>query len=244
VDFARLGTIFRAVRLKKGWRQLDVANKSGVTRSSVSRLERGHARELRLDELAKIAEALEISLRILATWRGGELDRLMNSRHSGLHESLARWFLAKDGWVVAPEVSYSIYGERGTIDILAWHAATRTLLVIELKTEIVDVNELVGRVDQKRRLAADIARDRGWIAETVGVWVIVAMSRTNRRRVARHKTTLRAAFPADGRTVMRWIAEPAGTVSALSYWPDAPGESTNARLATVKRVRKPADAAA
>jgi hypothetical protein len=108
----------------------------------------------------------------------------------------------------------------------------------------VDVNELVGRVDQKRRLAAEIARDRGWIAETVAVWVIVAMSRTNRRRLARHKTTLRAAFPADGRTVMRWVAGPAGTVSALSYWPDAPGESTNARLATVKRVRKPADAAA
>jgi transcriptional regulator with XRE-family HTH domain len=243
VDFARLGSIFRAVRIKKGWRQFDVASKSGVTRSSVSRLERGHARELRLDELVRIAEVLEISLRILATWRGGELDRLMNARHSGLHESVARWFVAKVGWVVAPEVSYSIYGERGTIDILAWHAATRTLLVIELKTEIVDVNDLLGRVDQKRRLAAEIARERGWFADAIAVWVIVAQSRTNRRRVERHKTTLRAAFPADGRTVMRWIAGPAGPVSALSYWPDAPGESTNARLATVKRVRKPAAAA-
>lgn len=35
-----------------------------------------------------------------------------------------------------PEVSFSIYGQRGVIDILAWHAATRSLLVIELKTEM------------------------------------------------------------------------------------------------------------
>ena len=51
-------------------------------------------------------------------------------------------------------------GERGVIDILAWHAATRTLLVIELKTEIVDINELMGTVDRKRRLAATVAREQ------------------------------------------------------------------------------------
>ena len=47
--------------------------------------------------------------------------------------------------MLAPEVSFSIYGERGVIDILAWHPGRRALLIIELKTDIVDVNELVGR---------------------------------------------------------------------------------------------------
>jgi hypothetical protein len=66
------------------------------------------------------------------------------------------------GWSIAPEVSFSIWGERGLIDILAWHAPTRSLLVIELKTAIVDVSGLVGTVDRKRRLAPEIARSRGW----------------------------------------------------------------------------------
>ena len=47
-------------------------------------------------------------------------------------------------WVVRPEVSFSIYGERGVIDVLAWHPARRAILVIELKTELVDINELMG----------------------------------------------------------------------------------------------------
>ena len=238
MDFARLGSIFRAVRIKKAWRQSDVAGKTGVTRAAVSRLERGKGRELRVDEMLRIAEALGISAKVVVSWQGGELDRLLNSRHAALHESVARWFAAQPGWVFAPEVSYSVYGERGVIDILAWHAATRTLLVLELKTEIVDISELMGKVDQKRRLAADIARERGWQPLVVGVWVVVAESSTNRRRVTRHASTLRAALPDDRRRLRSWVGNPVGSVAALSFWPDSPGQSTNQRLATVKRVRR------
>ncbi len=62
-----------------------------------------------------------------------------------------------------PEVSFAVYGERGVIDILAWHPGERALLVIELKTEIVDIQDLIGTVDRKRRLARVVARDRGWV---------------------------------------------------------------------------------
>jgi hypothetical protein len=50
-----------------------------------------------------------------------------------LDEAVTR-LLADDGWEAVPEVTYSIFGERGSID-LAWHPASRTLLVIELKSE-------------------------------------------------------------------------------------------------------------
>ena len=169
---------------------------------------------------------------------------MINVRHSALHESLARSFLALPDWVLAPEVSFSIRGERGVIDIFAWHAATRTLLVIELKTEIVDVNDLMGKVDRKRQLAVEIGRERGWHALTVAVWVIVADSKTNRRRVTAHGTTLRAAFPADGRSVAGWLREPRQPIARLSFWPDARDTGTRQDLATVKRVRVPKLAAA
>jgi transcriptional regulator with XRE-family HTH domain len=244
VDFVRLGTIFRAVRIRKRWRQEDVAARAGVTRAAVSRVERGHGRELRVDELLHIAEALDVVVRLTATWRGGELDRLLNSRHSALHEAVARWLLSLPGWQVAPEVSFAVFGERGVIDILAWHEPTRTLLVIELKTEIVDVNDLMGRVDVKQRHAIEIARERGWNAKRVAAWVIVADSSTNRRRVARHKTTLRAAFPANYQAVASWLAYPADQIRALWFWSNARLETANEPFATVKRVRKPAIRAA
>jgi transcriptional regulator with XRE-family HTH domain len=239
VDSVRLGTVCRALRIRKRWRQEDLAAKAGVTRSDVSRLERGRAGRLDVDVVLRIVTALGGRLEFNVRWQGGELDRLLNARRSALHESVARMFLRLPGWIIAPEVSFAIRGERGVIDILAWHAATRTLVVIELKTEIVDINELMGVVDRKRRLAVSVARDRGWFPASVGVWVIVADSKTNRRRVQSHATTLRAALPYDGRYVRRWLPHPVGELACLSFWSNVHAVRTKEGLATVKRVRRP-----
>src|SRR5206468_12060804 len=132
-----------------------------------SRSERGHFDRLSVSASRQVGAALDVRTDLQARWRGGDLDRLLNARHSALHESVARWFRdAMPAWTIEPEVSYSIYGERGVIDVLARHAATGHVVVIELKTEIVDVNDLVGRVDQKRRLAIEIAHKRGHVATT------------------------------------------------------------------------------
>jgi hypothetical protein len=140
-------------------------------------------------------------------------------------------------WVFEPEVSFAIYGERGVIDILAWHPRRRAILVIELKTDIVDVNDLVGGVDRKRRLAWRVARERGWEPDSVSVWVIVAAGRTNRARIAAHGGMLRAAYPMDGRSIRSWLREPIGQVAALSMWRDVPGKAHMANLRPVRRVR-------
>jgi transcriptional regulator with XRE-family HTH domain len=244
MDLVRLGGIVRALRFKKGWRQADLAIRAGVRRSTVSRLERGRARGLRLDLVLRMIEALGGRVAMQIQWQGGDLDRLLNARHSALHESVARSFVDLPGWILAPEVSFSIRGERGVIDVLAWHAATRTLLVIELKTEIVDVNELVGTVDRKRRLAVEIVRERGWLPTTIAVWVVVGESKTNRRRVQSHAAMLRAAFPADGRAISGWLSAPRRPIACLSFWSDAQHSGTKSHLATVKRVRRPHGAAA
>ena len=244
MDAIRLGATVRVLRIRKSWRQRDIAAQADVTRSAVSRVERGKVAELKLGEAARIADALGAHLDLVLRWQGGDLDRLLNARHSALHESVARRFGELSGWEIAPEVSFSVYGERGVIDIVAWHAPTRSLLVIELKTEIVDVNELMANVDRKRRLAASVARERGWDARSVSALVIVAASRTNRRRVATHVTTLRSAFPLDGRGMRSWLQAPAGAVAALWFWTYAPATSTKHGLATVKRVRRRAKVAA
>jgi transcriptional regulator with XRE-family HTH domain len=237
VEDIRFGAAVRSVRLKRSWRQLDLAERSGVSASTISRIERGHPGSLTLDSIRAVTSALDIRLELQPRWRAGDLDRLLNAGHSRLHDLVATMFAAElPAWVVAPEVSFAIYSERGVIDILAWHPTRQALLVIELKTDIVDVNELVGTVDRKRRLAPDVVRKRGWRPEAVSVWVIVAPGRTNRARIAAHRSMLRAAFPMDGRGIRRWLEEPVGAVSAMSLWPAA--AVAGRTLAPIRRVRR------
>ncbi len=92
-------------------------------------------------------------------WRGGELDRLLDADHSAIQEAWdARKRAAQSGWLDRHEVTYSIFGERGSIDDLAYHLDTRTLLVTEIKSGLYDVQETLARLDQKERLGREVAR--------------------------------------------------------------------------------------
>jgi transcriptional regulator with XRE-family HTH domain len=239
VDDQRVGGSFRAVRIRRGWRQLDVAMRSGVSAGLVSLIERGHPDRISLRTLRRVGSALDIRLDLVARWRGGELDRLLNARHTALQDAVARWLAGMPGWIVAPEVSFAIAGERGWIDLLAWHAATRCLLVIEIKTAVVDILDLIGNVDRKVRLAPRIARDRGWGPLTVSRWVFLAEGPTNRRRIAAHTGIVRAAFPADRPSLRRWLREPAGSVAGLSFFSNSTGGSAGSGATGVQRVRRP-----
>jgi transcriptional regulator with XRE-family HTH domain len=219
MDDQRFGSALRAVRIRRGLRQVDVARAGGVSRELVSRMERGHLEGATLGTIRAVAKALDVRVDLIARWRAGDLDRLLNARHSELHELVARWFADElPDWVLAPEVSFSIYGERGVIDILAWHEKTSSLLVIELKTAIADVNELLGTMDRKKRLAAQVASERGWNAKTVSTWLIVAESRTNRRRLDAHMGVIRNALPDGTWATRRWLRRPRETIAAVTVW--------------------------
>jgi transcriptional regulator with XRE-family HTH domain len=239
MDDQRFGSVLRTVRQRRDWRQGDLAARAGVSQSTISRVERGHVGSVSIDTLRSIASVVDVRVELLPRWRAGDLERLLSARHSQLHESVARGLSRHTGWVLAPEVSFSIYGERGVIDLVAWNAEHRALLFIELKTDIVDVNELLGTFDRKVRLGRRIAEQRGWDPLAVSGWIIVAASRTNRQRIAAHGRMLRSALPHDGRTMGAWLRRPTARVSALSIWPSAPSERARGGLAPVRRVRTP-----
>jgi transcriptional regulator with XRE-family HTH domain len=240
VDDLAVGRAIRAIRVRKRLRQSDVALSAGCSASTVSRIERGRLAQLQVGTIRSVCAALDVRLVLQPRWQGGELDRLISARHSGMHEAAARLFLEVPEWITAPEVTFSVFGERGSIDVLAWHAATRSLLVIELKTEIVDVQDTVAVLDRKIRLATKVATERGWQPATVSAWLVVADGRTNRRRVAAHHTMLRNAFPDDGRRVAAWLRRPEGRIIALSFLPSVHGQHAGQGLAAVRRVRRAA----
>lgn len=238
MDDTRAGTVIRRVRQARGWRQEDLARHSRTSTSAVSRIERGRIGPQSLDSVRAVASALDIRADLVLRWRGGDLDRLLNRAHSGLHESVARTFRdAWPAWVLAPEASFAIYGERGVIDILGWQSGRRALLVVELKTDIVDVNELLSTLDRKRRLARRIASERGWDALTVSAWLIILEGSTNRRRVRAHEAMLAGALPGDGRTARQWLRDPFGSVACLSFWSDSHGATVGRPSRPIRRVR-------
>ena len=233
----------RLARQARGWRQEDVARRAGASQATVSRIERGHIASLSVGRVRAVASVLDVRVDLVPRWRGGELDRMLNRAHSMLHESVARSFRDDlPAWSLTPEVSFSIYGERGVIDILAWHPGRRALLVIELKTDVVDVNELVGTLDRKVRLAPRIAAERGLQAASTSTWLVIGESRTNRRRVEAHAAMLDGALPDDRRAIRRWLRDPVGTVRARSFWSDSHRQHGGRSAGPIRRVRPVAGA--
>lgn len=184
-----------------------------------------------------VAAVLEIRLDLIPSWRGGSLERIVSARHSALHERLAARVAGVPGWVSAAEVSYSIWGERGVIDRLAFHAQRRMLAVFEIKAELADPAGLVGQVGRYRRLAPEVGRARGWDADKVSCWAVVADTDTNRRRLAAHRELLRGAFAEDGRRFKEWLRDPIERLDGLAFLAYPPARTGARSLTTVKRVR-------
>ncbi len=167
-------------------------------------------------------------------WQGGELDRLLDRAHAELVERVARR-LSGLGWDVHVEVSFARYGERGSVDVLGWHAATRTALIVEVKSEITGVEETLRRHDVKVRLAPQIAFERlGERPAHVGRLLVLPDTSTTRRRLADHDTTFRGAYPTRGRAVSRWLRRPEGTLAGVILIRGLRGGSPHRR-----RVRQP-----
>jgi len=131
MDDVRIGNTLRVIRIRKNLRQADVARRARVSRQIVGRLESGAVGRYPLDTIRAVAAALGVRIDVRPRYQGAELDRITNAAHAELHESVAAFLGLQDDWVWLPEVSFAHYGERGVIDILAWHPATRSLLIID-----------------------------------------------------------------------------------------------------------------
>ena len=113
------------------------------------------------------------------------------------------------GWDVAVEVSFSRFGERGSIDVLAWHPVRRALAVFELKSVTPDMQAMLAGLDRKARLGPSIAAERGWEPAAVARILVLGDTSTNRDRLARYAAMVGTALPAGTREVRHWLASPA-----------------------------------
>jgi transcriptional regulator with XRE-family HTH domain len=208
MEVVRVGRQLRALRMRRRLRQDDVSDDAGVSRSEVGRAERGQADRLRLVTLDRIATALGARLEIRLTWNGEALDRLLDAGHAALVERIVER-LTIAGWECAIELSFNVWGERGSVDVLAFHRSSGTALVVEVKSVVPDVQAMLMAIDRKARLAPQIAHQRDWSAVNVGRLLVIGESRTSRRRVEAHRAIFDAALPQRAAAVRAWIRAPA-----------------------------------
>ncbi len=234
-----LGRPFRVLRHRLRWRQRDVGDRAGFSQDLVSLIEGGRIEDVSVRSLRAVARALGAELRLELWFRGAELDRLLDAGHAAL-TGAATARLEALGWEVRPEVSFSVYGERGSIDLVAWHAATGTLLVIEVRTEIVSVEETLRRHDVKVRLAAGVVRERfGWQPRRVGRLLVLPDGSTARRQVARHADVMAAAYPVrGGARLRRWLRAPTGSTAALAFLASTTDGRAIGRSVRPRRIRR------
>ena len=237
MDPIRLGRQFRALRIRKDLRQVDVGSAAKLSRATVSRLERGKIEEVPVGVLFRVAAALGASVDIRLRWNGEQLDRLLDEAHAWLVEVIVL-VLRASGWDVAVEVSFSEWGERGSIDVFAYHRMTGIVLVVEVKSILPDSQATIHGLDRKTRLAAKLAEDRGWKCRGVARLLVVGATDTSRRRVSRLAATYEAAFPMRGPELRQWLRDPREPVSGLLFLSYERRGRANAAAAARLRVRR------
>lgn len=208
MDERRVGRSLRVLRRRQSLRQRDVAEAAGVSQPTISAIERGCWSAMPLRALRAAFGVLEADIDVVIRYRGGEIDRLLDEGHAAVVGAVATT-LRDLGWRVEVEVSFNHFGDRGSIDLLAYHPGTRTLLIVEAKTEIASAEETLRRLDVKVRIAPLLAVERfGEKPARVTGLLAVRSSTANRQRVARLEPLFGPAFPLRGRAAAAWLRSP------------------------------------
>ena len=238
MDDHRIGRALRALRLRAGLRQADVAERAGVSQSLVSTIEAGGCRTVTVETLRAVFRAVGAGFDGEVLWRGPGLDRLVDARHAALVDASAVR-LQRLGWGVSPEVSYSEFGERGSIDLLGARAEQRAVVVEEVKSDLTRTEETLRKLDEKVRLVASklgYAR-LGWRPRVVGRILVLPDSDRARRQVRTHAAVFDAALPARGTEVRAWLRDPVGAMAGILFVADITPDGTNAARPGTQRVR-------
>jgi transcriptional regulator with XRE-family HTH domain len=199
----------RSLRRRRGWRQSDLAERSGLSRDIVSRVELGQLDGVTLRSVEALARSLGATLAVDLRWRGADLDRLIDRAHARIQAAVVRR-LREAGWITHVEVAFNHYGDRGSCDVVAWDARTSMILVVEVKSRIGNLQDTLRRLDVKARLGSVLAAQVGVERPASIVRALVMTDERSTRRVLVSHDALFGAFRLRGRAALQWIRRPAG----------------------------------
>ena len=145
--------------------------------------------------------------------------------------------LREMGWEVQVEVSFAVGSEHGSVDLLAWHAPMRLLLVVEIKTVLASTEQMLRTLDRKVRLGPSIARRFGWRPTTTARLVVLPATRTNRRHVKALAHVVGPDLVTDAWAIRRWLRDPGAAMFATWVLASSRGSGTDRDIGGFQRVR-------
>ena len=200
ISFARL---CRDTRVMLDITQAELAAAVGVSRAHIASIESGRANPS-LDLAWAIADRLGIDLQLAAS-----APLVVDRRRSDLVHARCAGYVERrmhgSGWLVAREVEVMLGRSHGWIDLLAFHPTSRLLVIVEIKTRIVDIGAVERQIAWYEREALDVARRLGWRPRRTSAWLLLLASDEVEAALSIHRELLRRSFP-DRAPVMRRIA--------------------------------------
>lgn len=217
VDDERLGLLARKIRRRIGLTQERLSELSNVPVEDICEIERGGVGRVLVDRVRAVFATLDGRLYLNPWWKGASADRLLDEDHAEMGE-LATSVLSAYSWQRALEVTFSDYGDRGSIDLFGAREADRAVAVCEIKSAFGSLEETNRSLDVKVRLAPKIAEQVfGWRPRYVGRILIVRDDPVNRRVVSRHAATMDSIYPLRGRAIRAWLRRPTNSISGLWF---------------------------
>ena len=217
--------------------QIDLARRAGVSRDQVALIERGQAADVRRDLDRTGGGGPRRSIDVRLRWHGERLDRLLDA--ATRHVAAGRRAPATMRLGRGCRGVVSICGERGSIDVLAWHEPTGTLLVIEVKSVVRGQAGAPPWPGPEGAAGCGDRLARGWAARgPLDGLVVLAEAPTSRGRVAAPVATVldgsarpRVGVRGDG-------SPPGGPVAGLLFLPiRQPGARRSGDATRVSRRR-------
>ena len=200
----------RRTRIDLDVTQQQLADALGISRTYLSEIEAGRANPS-LDLVDRMGGQLDTRFDIVARGPiliGGAIERdLVHARCSGY---VGRR-LSTAGLEVAREVGAIDGRVRGWIDLLAYDRRSRTMFVIEIKTDLDDLGRIERQVGWYERVAWTTDLARSWRPRQLRSWLFVLATAQVDGAIARNRELLADAFPARAGAMRRILDGTAAT---------------------------------
>lgn len=199
---ARVGGQVRAMRQRRGWSQRELADRVGVGRMVISRIERGEGR-LDLELLERIAIVFGVPLGV--TLGRDPREDVADAGHLAMQELVLR-FGRVGGFTRHFELATRPAEPWRSADIVLGSDARQALIGIECWNTFGDIGAAARSSTRKQAELEQMAVARWGAASIVGhLWVVRDVAR-NRALVARYPEVFAARFPGSSRMWVQALA--------------------------------------